>query len=178
MVTTTGVGIRARGRRRLVATTVAALAALAATGCGSDAEPDRAGPTPGSEPVASPTATTVATPVAVDTPATVAPPPTATAEPTPPAEPTTGAESAHQIDIVVSGGSVTGGGRRGVALGAEVTVRVTSDVADHVHVHGYDLFGDVAAGETVEVVFVADLPGVWEVELEDRGVLLVELEVS
>ena len=63
-------------------------------------------------------------------------------------------------------------------MGESVTLKVTSDVADHVHVHGYDLFTDVAAGDPVTIEFSADIPGVFEVELEDSGLLLLELEVS
>jgi len=55
---------------------------------------------------------------------------------------------------------------------------VTADVVDEVHVHGYDLFADVAPGAPATINFVADIPGVWEVELEGAGALLVELEVS
>lgn len=63
-------------------------------------------------------------------------------------------------------------------MGETVTLRVRSDVADHVHLHGYDVFQDVDAGETAELTFEADIPGVFEVELEDAGIQLVELEVS
>jgi hypothetical protein len=55
---------------------------------------------------------------------------------------------------------------------------VTSDVADEIHVHGYDLSTDVEAGGTAEVKFVADVPGIFEVELEEAVIPLVELEVS
>jgi heme/copper-type cytochrome/quinol oxidase subunit 2 len=59
-----------------------------------------------------------------------------------------------------------------------VTVRVTSDVADEIHVHGYDLKQDVEAGSTAEISFTADIPGVFEVELENAGFKLADLEVS
>ena len=82
------------------------------------------------------------------------------------------------VDVTVAGGEVTGGGRHQVDLGETVTIRVTSDVSDHVHLHGYDVLADVAAGETAELVFDATIPGVFEVELEDAGLPLLELEVS
>lgn len=43
------------------------------------------------------------------------------------------------IEVQIRDGAVEGGGRTAVALGDTVTIRVTSDVADHVHVHGYDV---------------------------------------
>ena len=65
-----------------------------------------------------------------------------------------------------------------VSLGDVVTLRVTSDVADEIHVHGYDIMQDVGAGETAEVTFTADIPGQFEVELEKAGIPLVQLVVS
>ena len=44
--------------------------------------------------------------------------------------------------------------------------------------HGYDVFGEVAPGAPAVLTFEANIPGVWEVELEGLGQLLVELEVS
>lgn len=82
------------------------------------------------------------------------------------------------IEIEVAGGEVTGSGRQKVDLGESVTIRVTSDVDDHIHLHGYDVLTDVRAGTPAELTFDATIPGVFEVELEDSGVLLVELEVS
>ena len=54
---------------------------------------------------------------------------------------------------------------------------ITSDVTEHVHVHGFDLFADVAAGETATLVFEADVPGVFEIEFEDSFTFITELEV-
>lgn len=88
------------------------------------------------------------------------------------------ATTGRVIEVAVAGGTVDGGGRHEIGLGETVTVRVTSDTADQIHVHGYDVHGDVAAGETGEVTFTADVPGVWEVELEDAGIPLLELQVS
>ncbi len=82
------------------------------------------------------------------------------------------------FDIGVAGGEVTGGGRQKVTLGDTVTLRVTSDVADHIHLHGYDVMVDIAAGETAELTFDATIPGVFEVELEDSRTPLVDLEIS
>ncbi len=82
------------------------------------------------------------------------------------------------IEVGVIGGDVTGGGRHRVDVGQTVTIRVTSDVADHVHLHGYDVLADVGAGETAELTFDATIPGVFEVELEDARIPLLDLEIS
>ena len=65
-----------------------------------------------------------------------------------------------------------------VALGEPVTLAVTSDVADEVHVHGYDTHVDLVAGQESTLTFTADIPGRFEVELEGAGTLLVEIEVK
>lgn len=58
-----------------------------------------------------------------------------------------------------------------------MTVRVSGDSDDHVHIHGYDLFLHLEDGAG-ELAFTADIPGVFEIELEEAGILLVRLEVS
>jgi hypothetical protein len=64
-----------------------------------------------------------------------------------------------------------------VDKGDRVTINVTSDVEDEVHVHGYDLMLEVAPGAPVEISFTATIAGRFEVELEDRGTPIAELEV-
>jgi hypothetical protein len=72
------------------------------------------------------------------------------------------------------------GGVKSVAIdrGSEVVLVVRSDVADHVHVHGYDLFADVGPGQPTRIAFQAGTPGRFDVELEDRAAPLVVLEVQ
>lgn len=113
------------------------------------------------------------------------PPPAAAAEPSasaaslapsPSPSPT---PTAQVIDVTVAGGAVTGvGARVEVGLGEQVVIRVTSDVADEVHLHGYDLKADVAPGGTVEIPFTATIPGGFEVELENSGKTLFQLRVA
>jgi hypothetical protein len=64
-----------------------------------------------------------------------------------------------------------------VPLGARVTLKVTSDVADEVHVHGYDHFADLKPKRTTTLSFKATSPGLYEVEAEAAGTLLVQLLV-
>ena len=82
------------------------------------------------------------------------------------------------VRIVVRGGEVVGGLKRAtIEQGKKVAIVVGSDVADHVHLHGYDRFADVAPGKQARLVFVASIPGRFEVELEDRGLTIADLEV-
>lgn len=82
------------------------------------------------------------------------------------------------LAVTVRGGSVVAGSARQRApLNQPVTIRVTSDTADEVHVHGYDKTFAVAPGGTAETTFVASIPGVFEVEFERAGRLLFTLEV-
>jgi hypothetical protein len=79
----------------------------------------------------------------------------------------------------VTGGQVSGdGGRVPVAVGEQVTLAITSDTADEVHVHGYDLTADLVPGTPAEITFPATIPGVFEVELHEAGTVLLTLQVS
>jgi hypothetical protein len=78
---------------------------------------------------------------------------------------------------VVNGAPKGGIVRASVDRGERVALVVSSDVADEIHLHGYDLSRDVAAGGTARIVFVARLPGRFEVELEHRGTPIAELTV-
>lgn len=65
-----------------------------------------------------------------------------------------------------------------VQRGDRVRLVVRADVADEVHVHGYDLFADVAPGDPAELRFRADLEGVYEVELEGSHTEIASLTVE
>jgi plastocyanin len=90
----------------------------------------------------------------------------------------TGAPVGSVVQVVVAGGTAHGPTEVEVATGDQVTVRVTSDIADEVHVHGYDLTAAVEAGGTAELTFTADRPGEYQVELEAAGLPLFELRVA
>lgn len=88
-------------------------------------------------------------------------------------------DTARVIDVVIAGGSVEGGVRRErVALNSRVTLRARSDVVDELHLHTYDLHVELVPGRDADLSFAADIPGVFEVELEDRGKKVLELEVA
>ena len=89
------------------------------------------------------------------------------------------AEAGQRIEVAVAGGRVSGDtGRVPVAVGTQVTLVITCDVADEVHVHGYDLTADLAPGTPAEISFAATIPGVFEVELHQAGTALLGLQVS
>ena len=59
----------------------------------------------------------------------------------------------------------------------KVVIVVRTELTDHVHLHGYDLMADVGPGQPARIAFTANAPGRFEVELEDRGLHIAELEV-
>lgn len=83
------------------------------------------------------------------------------------------------VRITAKGGKPVGGVKRiSLRAGEDLRIVVRADVADHVHLHGYDLMRDVGPGAPAQLVFTADLVGVFELELEDAKLLLAELEVT
>ena len=91
---------------------------------------------------------------------------------------TTAAPTAVQVVVRVRGGKPVDGIVRAQARkGDPVVVIVGSDVSDEVHIHGYDLKGDVAPGKPVRIRFDANLTGRFEIELENRGEQIAQLTV-
>jgi hypothetical protein len=84
----------------------------------------------------------------------------------------------REIDVLVEAGQVVGPTTFSFAVGDQVSIRVLSDVDAEIHVHGYDLFFDADAGVPVEISLVADVPGIFEVELEGTHTPLFLLEVT
>ena len=62
--------------------------------------------------------------------------------------------------------------------GDQVRLKVSSDVADEIHVHGYDLMKDVEQGGSVQFSFEASIEGRFEIELENAGTQIANLEVT
>ena len=83
------------------------------------------------------------------------------------------------ITIRIKDGKPVGGITRVTVKKAQsVELVVHSDVADEVHVHGYDLHKDVKAGGTARIGFPATIQGVFEAELENRKLQILELTVK
>ncbi len=81
--------------------------------------------------------------------------------------------------VVIRNGEPVGGIKElEYSAGDEIRFEVISDVADEVHVHGYDLMKDVPAGGTVSFDFPAEIEGIFEAELEGRKEQILELRVN
>ena len=91
---------------------------------------------------------------------------------------TTAGPAVTLIEIVVAGGTVDRVERFDLPLDGAVRLVVTADVSDEIHLHVYDLHADVAPGQEAVIEFDATIAGVIEIEMEDSGVLIGELQVA
>lgn len=90
-----------------------------------------------------------------------------------------GSEESSVPTFVVRNGEPVGGVEElEYSAGDQIRFKVESDVADEVHVHGYDLMEDVPAGGSVSFDFPAEIEGIFEVELEGRKEQIAELRVN
>ena len=87
-------------------------------------------------------------------------------------------EPAVQTVRVVNGQPAGGIKTISYTKGDQIRLKVQSDTADEIHVHGYDLKKDVAKGGSVEFEFPASIEGRFEVELENAGTQIAMLEVD
>jgi ABC-type glycerol-3-phosphate transport system substrate-binding protein len=137
---------------KILLVVAATVASIALVGCGSN----------DSESASTDTTTTATTTTTTDTTTT-----------------TTEAEKPTEVKVVVVNGSPQGGiVRQTVNKDDQVVLVVTSDIADEIHLHGYDKARDVAAGGTIRLPFKATIPGRFEAELESRGVQIAEITVE
>lgn len=89
------------------------------------------------------------------------------------------APAARTITVTVTHGKAHGDtGRIPVPTNTPVTLVVTSDTADEVHLHGYDIEKELAPGTPTTLRFVANVPGVFEVELHKLDLVIVHLQVG
>jgi hypothetical protein len=145
---------------RLLAPVLLAAGVLSLAACGGD------NGTTASPPPPPPSSATTTLPL----------PPPPPPVPQPPAPSTT--PEVTTVRIVVRDGKVVGGLKRAsIDQGKRAAIAVSSDVADEVHLHGYDKSIDVAPGKPARLAFVASIPGRFEVELEDRGLQIADIEV-
>ena len=115
-------------------------------------------------------------PAAETAPADTAPEATAPAAPPPP-EP-----AVHKVrlrDFAPAGGVQEIEATRGET----VRIVVTSDAADEIHLHGYDVYRDVAPGRPARFRFKADIEGIFEIESHEaehagKDPLIARLTVS
>lgn len=94
-------------------------------------------------------------------------------------EPTTTIPAQRRVAVTFADGEVAGGARtERITLDETVRIEVTGDTDEVVHVHTYDLFAEVAPASPAIIEFVADIPGVIEVELEGSHLSILELQVE
>ncbi|MBG0829285.1 hypothetical protein HS041_16075 [Planomonospora sp. ID67723] len=96
----------------------------------------------------------------------------------PPAYDAYGAPKGPTVEITITGGRVSPApGRVEAVKGHAVRLVVTSDIADELHIHGFDLTHPLEAGEPATVDFVADRTGLFEVETHESGLVLTQIAV-
>ena len=100
---------------------------------------------------------------------------------TPEPEPTPEASEADAVlTATFANGSVEldGPDRLEASQGDVVMIMISSDAADEVHVHGYDIFADVSPDTDAMILFTADIQGRFEIEFEQSGQFIAELVIS
>ncbi|MGW1011754.1 hypothetical protein ACWD4X_17210 [Streptomyces termitum] len=115
-----------------------------------------------------PVQTTVPLTAPAATPSAPSAPPSRTPEP----------PAARTLDIRVTGSTVTPAPSRvELKKGERLTLRVTSDRADTVHVHGYDREAVLTPGTPATLTLTADRTGLFEVETHESDLVLTQLVV-
>lgn len=90
--------------------------------------------------------------------------PTATA-PSAPEPPSDAPTPPRRFDIQLEGHAPVGGVRSlEVEKGERVRLAITSDAADSIHVHGYDIERELTPGRQLRLTFRATIEGVFEIE--------------
>lgn len=86
---------------------------------------------------------------------------------------------ASSFDFVVRNGErVAGPVAMQAKEGDDVEIKVTSDRADELHLHGYDLHTAIKPNEPAALYFKATHSGRFDVELHHAGVALGALEIQ
>jgi hypothetical protein len=85
-------------------------------------------------------------------------------------------DDAVHVAVTIDGGAVSItvdgeplDGRVRVERGSLVRIQLVTDVAEELHVHGYDHEIEAGPGETASIEFVVDIPGIFEVERHLAG---------
>jgi hypothetical protein len=86
--------------------------------------------------------------------------------------------SAYRFELVIEGGALASGPRRiEVQQGSAIEIKVITDHADELHLHGYDLKLQLTAGEPATLAFSADHSGRFGLELHHSHGEIATLEV-
>ena len=88
------------------------------------------------------------------------------------------AESSVPVIEVVGGQPQGGIAGLDFNQGDEIRFDVTSDTADAVHVHGYDIEKEVQPGKDTKISFTADITGIFDIELHSTDEQIAQLRVD
>lgn len=84
-----------------------------------------------------------------------------------------------QLEVEIADGTITPNAEEvEVSVGTTIELTVTSDVAEELHVHGYDESLAVEPGESASTEFEADQTGRFEIETHEAGALVYQLTVT
>jgi hypothetical protein len=89
-----------------------------------------------------------------------------------------GGGAPRSFDVTVTNAASMKPDHLSVRQGDRVTIRITSDRAGEVHLHGYDIHFDTKPGEVVSQTFAANQTGDFEIEWESTSTHLGYLTVS
>lgn len=93
-------------------------------------------------------------------------------------EPSSSSGTTHEVEITLSGDSVTPNGEKlDVAVGDVLALTITSDHDDEIHIHGIDIEIPVTAGETVTEEVTLEQTGSFEVESHHPAKVILILNV-
>ncbi|MEU8763737.1 hypothetical protein [Streptomyces sp. NPDC048659] len=117
-------------------------------------------------------------PIEAVVPLTAATPPDGTPSTAPPAATASATPAGRTLTVTITGDSVQPPPSR-VAFkkGERLTLQVTSDRADTLHVHGYDRELPLPAGTPATLTLTLDRTGLFEVETHESGLVLTQLVV-
>ena len=97
---------------------------------------------------------------------------------TSPTTPPPSTSAGRRIDITVTGKQVKPQPATvNIAVGESLTIAVTSDGDNTLHAHGFEIAKDVKAGQRAEVTIKGAQPGVYEFELHDPELRLLQVAV-
>jgi plastocyanin len=65
-----------------------------------------------------------------------------------------------------------------LGVGEKLTLTVTSDHADQLHIHGFEVEKDLVAGKPLSVTVTGEQPGVYEVETHHPELRLLKIAVK
>jgi FtsP/CotA-like multicopper oxidase with cupredoxin domain len=82
------------------------------------------------------------------------------------------------FDVNVVGNKMMPTDKLQAHTGDMVTLNLTADKAEEIHLHGYDYHFDMQAGQKMTKTFTADKEGSFEIELEATSTHLGEMDIT